>query len=244
MLKIAIVDDSPDDRKTALAYIKKYFENHTDFILPMFFEYGSGEEFLADFAPRKFDIIVLDIYMNTLSGMEAAKYIRETDKAVCLIFLTTSKEHVYAGYSVQALGYVPKPLHDHADVFANGLDACIERLWPDQSTLTFHVDKTVASIPLREILYADCQLRDACLHLSDGRELTVKESIREVVTALLCDNRFLECHRNTVVNMAHIRTMNDGDFQLKNGEHVPFALRRRAELRRCYMDFFIGNGRV
>ena len=150
-------------------------------------------------------------------------------------------EHAFAGYSVQAVQYVPKPLADHAQVFASGLAVCMERLVPDCSLLPVHVEKRLVSIPMRDILYADCQLRDACLHLSDGRELTVRESIGEICAALLGDSRFLECHRNTVVNMAHIRTVNDVDFEMKNGARVPFALRRRGELRGRYMDFFIGK---
>ena len=241
MLHIAIVDDSLDDRKAIREHISKYFQNSSDFAQPMLFEYGSGEDFLAAFTPGMFSIVVLDIYMDALTGMDTAKSIRELDKSVCLLFLTTSEEHVYAGYTVQALGYVKKPLTEHADMFTGGLSACIERLVPDKAMLTVHIDKTEADIPLRNILYADCQLRDSYLHLADGRNLAVRESIKEVVASLLLDSRFLECHRNTVVNMEHIRSMHDDGIELKNGVLVPFALRRKSELRKRYMDFFIGN---
>lgn len=242
MLQIAIVDDSPDDRRTARDMIIGYFMLDADFEEPALSEYGSGEDFIHAFAPGKFDIVVLDIYMDTLTGMDTARRIRERDKSVCLLFLTTSEEHVYVGYTVQALGYVLKPLAAHAEQFKSGLAACMERLRPDGALLSVHAMKIAADIPFRDVLFADCQLRNACLHLSDGRALTVDESIGEVSTTLLSDCRFLECHRNTVVNMAHIRTMNDVDFELKNKARVPFAQRRKAELRKRYMDFFIGNG--
>lgn len=242
MLQIAIVDDCTSDRAAVRTYIGEYFHQNADFKQPVLSEYESGERFLDAFAPGRFDIVVLDIYMDVLTGMETAKHIRERDKSVCLMFLTSSEEHVYAGYSVQALGYIPKPLADHGEQFAIGLTSCMERLVPDDAVLNIHIEKTVAAIPLRDILFADCQLRDTCLHLSDGRRLNVKESIGEVSSVLLADNRFLECHRNTVVNMAHVRTMNHVEFELKNGAGVPFAQRRKAELRRQYMDYFIENG--
>ena len=242
MLHIAIVDDNPRDRITVMEYINEYFEQTVDFESPIFSEYENGEDFLQEFTPKRFDIVVLDIYMGGLDGMEVAKRLRETDHSVCLIFFTASREHVYAGYSVRAFQYVPKPLAEHRALFDDGLKNCLQHLTPDNAVLSAHVNKVSLSAPFRDILYVECQLRNAYLHFTDGRVLTVDEPISVIRKALLSDHRFMECHRNTLINMTHIYTMTNTDFEMKNGERVPFAIRRRAEFRRRYMDFFIAAG--
>ena len=66
---------------------------------------------LADFAPGKYDLIFLDIYMNDVQqGVNAAASIRELDALVTLAFTTVSQAHALESYRLKVFAYLEKPV--------------------------------------------------------------------------------------------------------------------------------------
>lgn len=59
--------------------------------------------------PEVWDIIFIDQYMTGISGIDTARKIRETDRLVALVFVTTSESHAIESYGVRACGYLLKP---------------------------------------------------------------------------------------------------------------------------------------
>ena len=53
-------------------------------------QFGSSEELLEAFRPGKFDLLLMDIYMDGMTGVEAVQKIREMDDAIPIAFTTTS----------------------------------------------------------------------------------------------------------------------------------------------------------
>ena len=129
-----------DDRASDLADAKNYIQEHIQERYPEAEEFvqietfSSAEELLRAFEVGKYDILVLDIYMRDMSGMEAAKIIRKRDAEVSIIFLTSSVEHVLEGYRVFATGYFIKPIMEHAEDFARTMQAAKE-LKPESLTV-------------------------------------------------------------------------------------------------------------
>jgi DNA-binding LytR/AlgR family response regulator len=74
--------------------------------------FGSAEDFLAAFSKRgdRCHLILLDLIMGGISGMELARRIRESDKETDIIFLTSNPEFMSKGYDVKALHYLLKPV--------------------------------------------------------------------------------------------------------------------------------------
>lgn len=108
MLKIAVCDDSPLFLELAIKFINKWSEERQ---FPVSISsYNNGDDLLAANAEERMDIIFLDIIMPLLNGMDTARELRQTDKAVKIIFLTSSPEFALESYEVKAQGYVLKPL--------------------------------------------------------------------------------------------------------------------------------------
>ena len=106
-MRIAIVDDIAAERNllhTRLNYKLKQRSIQADVL-----EYESGEAFLADAEQQPFTVVFLDIYMDGMSGMEAAKALRKLDTDCLLIFTTTSTDHALEGFQVRAMHYLVKP---------------------------------------------------------------------------------------------------------------------------------------
>ena len=80
-------------------------------------EYESGETFLEAARKAPFTAAFLDIYMDGMAGMEAAKKLRKTNTDCLLVFTTTSTDHALEGFQVRALHYLVKPFTE-ADIDA------------------------------------------------------------------------------------------------------------------------------
>lgn len=111
MIRIALIDDNPSDIDIGKRYVDTYFSSRCD-VKDMeisFTGYTDGPSFLADFRPGDFSLILLDIYMPAMEGVDVARAIRRVDEHVKIIFLTTSRDHALDGYTVFASGYILKP---------------------------------------------------------------------------------------------------------------------------------------
>ena len=102
MLKIAVCDDSPLFLDLAVKFINKWSEERQ---LPVSIaSFNNGDDLLVANADERMDIIFLDIIMPLLNGMDTARELRQTDKAVKIIFLTSSPEVALESYEVKAHG--------------------------------------------------------------------------------------------------------------------------------------------
>lgn len=123
-LKIAIVEDD----LTQLSYVRLLIEGwmaktHNTMKL---ISCESAEEFLFKYAePLDFDLILLDIKLKKMNGMELAKQIRTVSRTVQIAFLTGVKDYVFEGYEIGAVRYLLKPVQEK-DLFKL-LDDCLAR---------------------------------------------------------------------------------------------------------------------
>lgn len=107
MMRIAIVEDEREYREQLAEYVSRYAQERGKDILAAVYE--NGEKLCCPYRPV-YDIILLDIELPGMSGMEAAKKIRETDQNVVIVFVTQMAQYAIQGYSVGALDYVLKPV--------------------------------------------------------------------------------------------------------------------------------------
>ena len=109
MIEIAVCDDDKftvDYIVNTLTHISKknnlYINIHT---------FTSGMEFISNYNPSKsYDIIFLDILLDSLNGIDIAKHIRENNDITKIIFISSSSEYILDGYDVEASNYLIKPL--------------------------------------------------------------------------------------------------------------------------------------
>ena len=107
MIRVAIVEDEAEIREQLMGYVQRYTRQYgTAFEVKTV---ADGLEILEDYRPV-YDLILLDIEMKHLDGMETARRIRELDPEVMLVFITNMAQYAIKGYAVGALDYVLKPV--------------------------------------------------------------------------------------------------------------------------------------
>ncbi len=114
-MRIAIVDDLAAERALLKDRLEQQLQRRN--VQADILEYESGETFLEAARKAPFTAAFLDIYMDGMTGMEAAKKLRKTDTDCLLVFITTSTDHALEGFQVRALHYLVKPFTE-ADIDA------------------------------------------------------------------------------------------------------------------------------
>ena len=106
-MNIALIDDMPQALTHTQELIRQFASScNMDFSITC---YSSSEELLADFTPHKYSILFIDIYMDGLTGIEAAQQIRLQDDSCLIIFLTSSNDHLPQAFRCHAFDYLQKP---------------------------------------------------------------------------------------------------------------------------------------
>ena len=107
MIRIALVEDEAEVRAQLQGYVQRHTRQYgTEFAVT---EFADGMELLDDYRPV-YDVLVLDVEMKHLDGMETARRVRELDKDVIIVFITNMAQYAIGGYAVGALDYVLKPV--------------------------------------------------------------------------------------------------------------------------------------
>lgn len=103
-MRIAIVDDDIQMCEQLRTLLNEFLGDSSEIS-----DYRSGEEFLNAWETADFDLIILDIFMDKLTGVDVARKIRERDSNVKIVFSTTSNEFASESYEVNACYYLRKP---------------------------------------------------------------------------------------------------------------------------------------
>lgn len=234
-MRIAIIDDISADRAELRARLQAEFAERK--LEAEFFEFETGEAFLAAFAPKKFAAVFLDIYMGRVTGMDVARHLFLHDPKCRIVFLTISREHMLEGYSVRATHYLMKPVSD--EMLAEALDFCFPAPSPSDVLL---IRTREGHIPLqrRDILYIESINRHGCIHLAEAT-LESTDSFSSVTAPLADDPRFLLCGRGQLVQMEHIQLQKGDEFIMEDGRRLSISRRIRSEVLETFRCFALKN---
>ncbi len=230
-MKIALVDDEPillNMLKDALTASLAELSIETDCVDT----YNCGEDFLASFEVGKYDIIILDIYMAEMTGIDVARKIRECDTEVSLAFCTSSNEYAYETYEVEAKYYLNKPVSQEkvAAMLKRFHLADIERnravKMPDGSR-----------VPLRLIIYTEYNNHYVTFFFKDIPPKSFYMTQGDAEALLLSNKGFYVINKGCIVNFAQVKAIESGAFVMQNGENVPIARRRYKELEAAYTKY-------
>ena len=230
-LTIAICDDNENQIKELRHRLNEWSVDKP-FALTVD-EYISAESFLFSYEDRPCDLLLLDIEMGQLNGMELAKKLRAEGDMLPIVFITGYSDYMNDGYEVEALHYLLKPV-DKKKLFAV-LDRYIKRSAPKKE-ITLRCEEKKLHISPDTIQYAEATGKRTQVHLADGTVLVCAEGISELKSRLSTD--FITCHRSYVVNLRFVRSIGKTEIVLDGGETVPLSRRLYKEVNDMFIQFY------
>lgn len=212
MVRIALVEDDAGYRSILTEYLKKYEqESHTKFHITCFTD---GDEIVENYS-ASYDIILMDIAMTYMDGIEAAEHIRRMDSEVVIIFITAMPQYAMKGYTVDALDYVLKPVSYFA--FSQRIDRALSRMKKrTKRFLNVPVRGGVKKLDVSEITYVEVQNHDLIFHTLSESFLS-KGSLTEVAQRIATGG-FFRCHKCYLVNLEHVQGIQGCDVLVGNDQ--------------------------
>ena len=226
-MRIALVDDDPLSLDRLFTCIVK--ELGTSHEVSRF---SSGEALLKAWSPGAFDLVILDIFMDSVTGLEAARRIRAADGDVRLVFCTSSNEFASESYEVNASYYLCKPFS------AEQIHAMTERLRLRELELSRTVRLPDGQqLVLRNIVYVDMIARHVVFHNKKGGDAASKLPFTAVEPLLCAYPYFFSPSKGIIVNFYEVAARRDDVFELTGGVIVPISRRRAREVAEAYASF-------
>lgn len=214
--KIAVCDDDPAQIQYLSAKLNTWAQKRD--VLLQIAAFHSAESFLFQYADEKnFDILLLDIEMGKMNGVELAKKVREGNKEVQIVFITGYMEYISAGYDVEALHYLLKPVTE--EKLFSVLDRAREHLKNKSRYILFHTGSEAVRIPLYEIRYLEVRQNYVTIHADE--DYTMKKPLRELEKQL--DDSFFRTGRSCLVNLHYIKKITKTDVYLKDNTALPLS---------------------
>ena len=214
MYHIAIVEDDAEFREKLAEYLARYqYENQLEFKISVF---ADGAEILQTYQPI-YDIVLLDIEMPKINGMDAAKQIRTRDENVVLMFITNMAGYAIHGYEVGALDFVMKPITYYT--FSMKLTRALKRAkQQEQKAVLLPLPDGAKKLELNEIYFVEGQNRMLHYHTADG-DYIVKGTMQSAEKALHA-YPFAKCNHWYLINLMHVKevrknTVIVGPFELE-----------------------------
>ncbi len=212
-IRAAFADDDVGMRLV----VRKLLERSGGFVIVG--EAENGEELLAIVEEKSPQLVMLDVEMPKMTGVEAARVIQDTDPATILIFTTAHDEYMADAFSVYAFDYLLKPFKNDRAMQTlekvkqvlrtrESAEAAIAPLpplpvQPNAGRLMLKHRDGVNFINMDDILLIQRENRLTVLYtVNEGRFVTT-DALGEVESRL--DPRvFYRCHKSYIVNLNHV----------------------------------------
>lgn len=228
-MKIAIVDDDEKDRALMLELVSDYLDiNNYNIRLD---QYTSGEEFLAG-PVETYTLVILDIFMGQLNGIETAKKLMADHPNLQIIFCSTSNAYAAESYDVSALRYFIKPISREK------LFGTLDRFFHVHTSLrmlTFKQNRMDESVYLSEVLWVEADGHSSILHTKKG-DIKTRTAISQIAEQLQGAD-FVKPIRYALVSLRYITEIPGEVITLADGAQIPVSRDQRAAMKKEFADY-------
>lgn len=221
-MKIAVCDDEVQTLQQIEAYLNQIMiESGCNFET---YYFSSGKELLQDM-PRDVSLLLLDIRMKDINGLQAARKLREEGCKFYLFFITSNTQYALEGYEVQAYAFLRKPV-GYSCLKKNFLDVC-ERLYGEQSyRFEVKTDESSEIVDSGEIIYIEVYGHTSILVLEQGRKISTKISLDQL-EAKLCRRGFFRCHKSYLINLNKVQSIRRASALVSNGDEITISRKKK-----------------
>lgn len=231
MVKVAFCDDEAKILEDLSVKIKSEFENLSCKI--DLYTTENSIELLEYLKNYPVDILFLDIDMPTISGMEIAQTLLNSEIKTLLVFVTGQDALVYKSFKYHPFGFIRKTYFD--EEISGVVKSLVEKMQKSSDTFLFKTNDGFNRIKLRDILYFESESNYINLH--------TKESVykfRSTVSAIekeLSTKGFIRTHKGFLVNQEHIFSVKSENVVLSNNVVLPIGRTNRDVIKARIMRY-------
>lgn len=187
---------------------------------------------------KYFDLVLSDIEMPCIDGMQLAEYIKKRLPEALIIFITSHMKYAIDAFELSIFRYVPKNSLDSR--FSHALLDAVKMI-ETRSNQTYCIDMPtrMEKIPYRNIRYIERDGKNSVINLTDGSTAKVRKSLSNVLKELDSED-FVFVDRGNIVNIQHIMKIINGCVEVEGGVRL-FASNARLEQLKKKVSAFWGE---
>jgi two-component system response regulator AlgR len=206
---------------------------------------GTGQEALGAVARVPPDVVLLDIRMPGMSGIETARHLNALESPPAVIFTTAYDEHALEAFQAQAIGYLLKPVRRerleealrHAARLTSPALVGLGAAGPGFTTrehIAVRVRDELKLVPVKDILYFRAEQKYVTVRHAGGEEL-IEESLKALDEEF--HDAFVRIHRSVLVAVAHTAALErsrSGSYRIRIrglDEALPVSRRQLGDLK-------------
>jgi len=220
MIRVAIVEDDAIFARQLKDYLQRYArENGQEFSITC---YTDGDEIVEEYT-AELDIILMDIQMTFMNGMQAAEEIRRMDEEVSIIFVTGAPQFAIRGYKVGAMDYLVKPVEYYA--FSQSMVRAIRRI-PEKREryITLNIHGGRVRVNVNNIRYIEVFDHNLVFHTLRGDYET--KGTMSAMEEELAGESFYKSSKGCLVNLRYVDAVM-GSTAVIGGDNLQISRARR-----------------
>lgn len=201
--------------------------------------FADGNKIIADFKTGAdyYDIVILDIEMPAINGKEVAQQLRALNPDFKLLFVTSFESEVYDVFQYNASAFVCK------EQISTRLPEELTRILTEaqqaaQELAFFEVmdknRKRNLRLPVSDIYYFECLNKKVYISTAVGEFQLLRKTYQEIFEYYQ-ERNFVPIHRNCIVNIKYIFSINEIDIELDNHQFLPLSRRFKKNVVERFM---------
>ncbi len=229
-MKIAVCDDNILFQEEIKNLLYEYF-GRLSVEIKLF---SNGMEFLraVQSISNPFDLVFMDIEMPGIDGLETSRQLRNENRDLFLIFLSSHTELAFDGYEVDAFRFLTKPVK--RDKLWKALSDW-EKSRLSEERICFNLGDRSQVLSWSEIQYI--QSENVYVNVvTVSQRILVRMKMKELEKKMP-ESMFFKPHRSYLVNLKHILSFDSKKIRMADGLEVPLSRRHAAEFRNRMMKF-------
>ena len=220
MWNIAIIEDEEAMSNQLVSYFAKFGKDYNESF--SFAIFNNAETFLKNYK-KEYSVVLMDINLPRMNGMECVKKLREIDDTVLVIFVTNLSQFAVDGYEVKAFDFVVKPISYYN--FSLKLKRALSHLSSlNNYELIISTKDKKYFININQLIYIEIRNHTIIYHLVN-EEIKGSGTLKSLYTNLK-KHHFAFCNQCYLVNLAFVKGIDDG-FLLINNEKIRIASSRK-----------------
>jgi two-component system, LytTR family, response regulator LytT len=235
--RIAVCDDESYYQEELCNLLKAY-ENESGNKLELC-RFSRGEDLLKDYETAVYHILILDVEMNGLTGLETAASIRKADENVIIIFATSFENYALGAFEVNALNYLVKPvdyikLKKVMGIATASIDFMRDKISARKRYLEVKIKNNEVHIEISKIKYIEKKRNTSIIHTTDN-EYACYETLSQIYERLDV-NKFFYVHQGYIVNFDRILEVGKNMVVLADYMEIPVSRKYYKELKERFMS--------
>ena len=229
-MNIAVCDDENKILEEIAAFIEKEFPGSRVEV------FSDGQSFLTavkSASNDEPDLLLIDIDMPGMSGMEVAAALTEEKSRTLIVFVTAHDELVYDSFKYHPFAFVRKKYLE--EELRGVLKDCQKEIDSRNKQFIFQNASQTINLAQSEILYFEGQANYLAIHTT-GDEYRMRSTMTAVEKEL--ENcGFLRIHKGFLVNLEHVKILKSENLELDNGELLPIGKSYSDEAKKSILRF-------